>query len=31
MDGDFQIWSYCETHKTMNTRNIYGLLVCWEK
>ena len=22
---------YCETHKTMNTRNIYGMLLCCEK
>ena len=21
---------YCETHKTMNTRNIYGILFCYE-
>ena len=20
--------TYCETHKTMNTRNIYGMLLC---
>ena len=23
--------SYCETHKTVNTRNIYGMLLCCEK
>ena len=22
---------YCETHKTMNTRNIYGMILCCEK
>ena len=22
---------YCETHKTVNTRNIYGMLLCCEK
>ena len=22
---------YCETHKTVNTRNIYGMLSCFEK
>ena len=22
---------YCETHKTMSTRNIYGMLLCCEK
>ena len=21
---------YCETHKTVNTRNIYGMLLCCE-
>ena len=23
--------TYCETHKTMNTRNIYGMLLCCKK
>ena len=23
--------SYCETNKTVNTRNIYGMLLCCEK
>ena len=23
--------SYCEIHKTVNTRNIYGMLLCCEK
>ena len=22
---------YRETHKTVNTRNLYGMLLCWEK
>ena len=22
---------YCETHKTVNTRNIYGMLLCYEE
>ena len=31
-DGS-KVWAtiYCETHKTMNTRNIYGILLCCEK
>ena len=24
-------FNYCETHKTVNTRNIYGMLLCCEK
>ena len=24
-------YDYCETHKTVNTRNIYGLLLCCEE
>ena len=27
----YQKGTYCETHKTVNTRNIYGMLLCCEK
>ena len=26
-----QVTCYCETHKTVNTRNIYGMLLCCEE
>ena len=27
----YQKGTYCETHKTVNTRNIYGMSLCCEK
>ena len=27
----YQKGTYCETHKTVNTRNIYGMLLCCKK
>ena len=27
----YQKGTYCETHKTVNTKNIYGMLLCCEK
>ena len=27
----YKVDLYCETHKTVNTRNIYGMLLCCEK
>ena len=27
----YQKGTYCETHKTVNTKNIYGMLLCCKK